>query len=159
MRKRCRLKINYSEIKNRADFERAKEIIEEGIDGKIFILDGGIYIQEGTVKRFDFHKFIKKSWLTEIKEPLSFEEWNKSKNIEWVEIIANGEDGNISLKDVWNACLENQKLGVVDEEKDHEAFKKFNTCTNLILGEKEFVMNSTLRSVWSAALKYARGNL
>jgi len=86
------------------------------------------------------------SWLTEIKEPLSFCEWDKINRESPISV----EEYN-DRQDIWNACLENQKLGiVVDEKKDTEAFKEW--------------VNKQLKSpdniaLWKAALAYARGIL
>ena len=50
----------------------------------------------------------------------------------------------------WNSCLENQKLGVADEESDHLAM--INYSKTLQPGQR-----GSIRLIWNAALKYARG--
>ena len=79
-------------------------------------------------------------WLTEIKEPLSFEEWFK---------IRNYPDSDIRLHSItWDAALENQRLGqTVDENKDLQQF-------NLWFLNR---YKPDYSDVWKAALAYVRG--
>lgn len=96
--KKYRLKINYSEItKDNFDFVR---LIREQ-DGEIIAGMG-----------LDTEKLIKLGWLTEIKEPLSCEEWVRENKIDLDKL----EYGLGQVELIWEAALENQKLGVVDEE-------------------------------------------
>lgn len=159
MSKKYMLKIVYSDIQSRANFEAAKEIIEEGIDGKVFILTGTVYRLECTKRDFIFQDFIK-LWLTEIKEPLSFDEWFK--NEAFTEGLDLSTDEHKSLEmwteDSWNACLENQKLGVVvDEEADIEAFRLWHNRvvgTSPCLSDSEYAFR---KSLWLCGIRHARG--
>ena len=63
----------------------------------------------------------------------------------------------MNTRDAWNACLENQKLGVVVDGREDQL--RFSAWHNYFIGNnsiptKEFVLRST---IWNAALKYARG--
>ncbi len=110
-------------------------------------------------------KCIKNSWLTEIKEPLSFEEWDKTEyeNVTDPEYTHNMKKGNLyqlkrsSRKEGWNAALENQKLRVVDHDKDVEALDKLLDDIGAISGPCHNPKVETVIKVWKAALKYARG--
>ena len=87
-------------------------------------------------------------WLTEIKEPLSFEEWHSMNKPDLDEA---GMDC-VSTKQVgiiWDAAIENQKLGVVDEEADKKAYENFM--------DKQDCGCFVTSGLWNAALKYARG--
>ena len=96
--------------------------------------------RQGKIQEFwegDFHTF---GWLTEIKGPLSFDEWDKS----CPSVVPSSLNYQIPQSELdkfvdlhrrlgWNACLENQKLEkeikpscplYVDYEKSCSAFKE-----------------------------------
>lgn len=147
MAKKYRLKINYSEI-TEDNFEVVEKIRTYEIDGKTcsdsnynedtFVFDR----VEGLIEL----KNLPKSWLTEIKEPLTKQEaWEDCKESIKEEIFKS--QGWYFYKG-WEACLKNQKLGqVVDEKNDYQEFLNF---------VKEHSTYSDI-DTWKAALKHARG--
>lgn len=139
MAKKYRLKINYSEI-TEENFDMVRELRKHDLDGNI--VDDSMTILQ----------FIKKSWLTEIKEPLTHGEWFKNAypgfhddSFDWKK---DQVDKFGSTLQGWEACLKNQKLGqVVDEKNDYQEFLNF---------VKEHSTYSDI-DTWKAALKHARG--
>jgi len=90
--------------------------------------------------------YFPESWLTEIKESLSFEEWDKSQRLPEFVSSSYRHDREIT----WNAAIENYKLSHdITEEKDMHAYLAFTTN----LSNNDF----SYQDVWIAALKYARG--
>lgn len=104
MNKKYRLKIIYPI--NEELFAMVEDFRRDKLDGKI------INSRENNIN------FIPKSWLTEIKEPLSFEEWNKETLIQNNELMTAYDHRKLA----WNACLENQKLS---SELKKENFKEW----------------------------------
>lgn len=160
MAKKHRLKINYDEI-TEENFSEVQRMREHKIDGQTCEYEEDASREEGreiwhfngSAGAFE----IKKSWLTEIKEPLSFEEWDQSKYgkiSEHSEMLVTtkyiNEQQRMHREKGWNASRENDKIGVVvDEEKDEEAF--YNFCATFRSNPNDpFVF-------WTAALKFARG--
>ena len=147
------MKINYSEI-TKENFDFVRCMLEDKLDGKICERSPG---NGGDFYKFNNGKTYRNGmildFLTEIKEPLSFEEWFK---IEWdqdpLDVDAKvKEEFRLWSRDSWNACLENQKLGVVvDEEKDRQAHLSF--LDEFENGDCSFF------EIWQGALKYERGN-
>lgn len=137
MPKKYRLKINYSEI--------TEENIEIAASLKFYDnktcekVEGGYKFSD---VNFISQDIIKDSWLTEIKVPLTFEEWYRIDSL---------NEGPISREDfeyrekIWNAALENQKIGLVDKEKDAQAHKKFLDETDIFVEPR----------LWDFTLKYA----
>jgi len=95
-------------------------------------------------------------WLTEVKENLTFGEWD--------ELDRRGESP-IMLKEyedrerAWNAALENNKPeSLFDEKLDKKAFSEFCDKNNVVTGRiMEEITTDTVICIWNAALKYARG--
>ena len=106
-------------------------------------------------------------WLTEIKGPLNFEEWDKlqgypevgevteSKNLIHLSYSVFCSALKHDRESTWNACLENQKLGVVDEEKDRKKFE--SALFKFSNKDEETAVYTKSEWVWFCALKYARG--
>ena len=157
MSKKYRLKINYSEI-TEDNFEDVQDLRESKAVDEIFTIHSGIGLRplkdhQVYVKNQEGVFIASKTWLTEIKEPLSFEEWDKenfSQDGMGLYPIEDVKKRKAHRKAGWNACLENQKLGVVDEEADHQAM--VNYLETLQSGQP-----ANTRLTWNAALKYARG--
>ena len=106
MTKKYRLKINYSEITD-DNFIWVQRMREKSVDGEIcrpYTKEGEYYFEKK-----DIFFEIPKSWLTEIKEPLTDDEAWKAYKIKY-----HGEENSLSDKNYfkggWNACLENYKL-------------------------------------------------
>ena len=110
---------------------------------------------------------VPESWLTEIKEPLSFEEWDRINYIESTDpqdttlrqckINKNNRDHR---KIGWSACLENQKPAhEPDHLEDTENFLRaqvnYEKC-DLYPGAHTHQMRAWF---WNAALAYARGQM
>jgi len=155
--KKYRLKINYSEI-TEENFEVAQRIRECEIDGKIGTFIGGVsersHFTPCDSSKMVLANDIPKSWITEIKEVLSFEEWlngdGTGKNVR-------AENPVWLAQDAWNAAIENYKLSQEpSEEKDNTALSKLhdeiNDFTRPSLSFKE-----SIEYIWHNALKYARG--
>ena len=149
--KKYRLKINYSEI-TEENIMKANALREVLLDGQVCKHEGDSFY------RFDLTGAcynlgdIPKSWLTEIKEALSFEEWYRIDSVNENPI---SREEFVNREKIWNAAIENYKLGQdVDEVKDDEMLQQ-------ILKNFEFRTEATAYTksewVWNAALKYARG--
>lgn len=149
MSKRYELKIDYSDIQNKDDYKLVQELEKLHLDGTICIFGEAESSKNDTrLMHFDNAGYfeIKRSWLTEIKEPLTMQEaWEKYSAGTLPLAEQESFDGG------WISCLENQKLGVVvDEEKDLNALKDF-------LENYEQLLPAEPSELWLAALKYARG--
>jgi hypothetical protein len=134
------------------NFSMAHWIKQAELNNKTCILKDGAYIfniEDGEevapkIEQDD----INHDWLTKIKEPLSVGEWHSMNKPTLDEA---GMDC-VSTKQVgiiWNAALENQKLGDVDEESDHQAM--VNYLETLQSGQP-----ANARLIWNNALKHAR---
>ena len=157
MTKKYQLKIIYPVSEK--DFKLANDLRTDR-------LDKTECIKSGNILKFNnrdsyFLSAFPKSWLTEIKVPLSFDEWFKK----WFShYYPNGNINDqlelkVNLCNSWNAALENQKLGVVDEHTDEKACEDWLDSNKLkgftIVCENGYHFD--LDDFWKAALKYARG--
>ncbi len=115
--KKYRLKINYSEI-NKGNLDAAYHLSQ--VDGEIGHIENEDLedIIFGSTTHYYFIA-IPESWLTEIKEPLSFGEWEKNyKPIDHWASLGSGD-----LLNSWNAAIENYKLSQkVDKVKDEQSY-------------------------------------
>jgi len=182
--KKYRLKINYSEI-TEENFEVAQRLREGNADGDI-LMEGSVTSNSGLTHSYKVPDDIPKSWLTEIKEPLSFEEWNK----EEYPLQAHPSARLLENKKIWNAAIENYKLSQdVDEEPEkindpswdavleaYEHVKLPDGEINEVAQSDGFMFHklynglnvsprdgsvkihiNDIFNIWKAALKYARG--
>ena len=158
--KKYRLKINYSEI-TEENFLHAEGIRRCGIDNTI--------VEEHKKDEFstiikteagEYHN-IPKSWLTEIKDALNFAEWFNGE----IEVLDSDSSSDIDFDfirhwayDSWNAAIENYKLSQKSETRSNDALYAFFDEVGAITGPlQENITTDTIRRIWNAALKYARG--
>lgn len=152
MGKRYRLEINYDEI-TKDNIDVAHRIKDLGIDGSTSISSDKYYAYFKTKPSSNHPNEAgielpdKTGWLTEIKEPLSFEEWfMSSMNLPDV--------SKASASVCWNGCLENQKLA--HNIKLDEVRKDF--IKHIEINETKIVDKEVLISVLEDAFKLMEMN-
>lgn len=156
--KTYRLKINYSEI-GQKNLKQAAKI--QDFDGSIIEpvdeISPFVLHKIGYTPEFDFN-ILPKSWLTEIKEPLSFEEFfelENDKNPSRMEYT--NPAAKTYGKFTWKAAIENYKLSLGDDQKTLSKLHDEITSFTGPMQEDISLSTGTVEYIWEAALKYARG--